>query len=873
MKQLNWVDVNGNWSHDGPAALANCLWWFDSKFEPNPLDPRPFGTGMVSDGFGLVTPYGNWDDHDTMNVQPLVTDLANNWVNTNPGGLGGTAPWDMQNGLRAYLRTRGLDHKFTDTIVGLPTIDYIKQQVLASQDVILLLGFYEDVGGIAQPIGWHYVTVAGCCTDQPQICISDPYLDANEGEPPAGSVHGGTVHNDANNISGPHGQIQHDAYTATSMVLPGGTNPVEVLNYPTNSNLLNNFAGMNNVMDWWYWQGGMVYTTIDFAWVICPDTTPEVDTCDYYKAPYEDYVPNGMPDFDQKQDNWSSNSQAPGPPWTHCGPVALANCLWWFDSKFEPNPVDPRPFGGPLNDGYSLVESYDPAGAWDDHDTLNVMPLVDSLAVYCNTNGNLPTVSGTNINDLYNGVLGWLNKVGLSENYIVNLYPVDDEPVGFEFLRNEVMESQDVILLLGFYHQVEPDFCERIGGHYVTCAGVCTNPEDSAFCISDPYFDMHEGEPPAGSAHGASVHNDAWYVSGPHGTIHHDKYRVTRLTSCGFFQPPFFSIELPGYPVSLGDAANFYGQNDMGSGGSVPPTPGMAIHTVVEYALVICPDQDGDGFSDPEDNCPTVYNPAQEDVDGDGVGDSCDNCINDNNPNQSDADGDGVGDICDNCPGISNSDQANNDADSLGNVCDNCPDVDNDDQANNDADSLGNVCDNCPDVDNNDQANNDADSLGNVCDNCPDVDNDDQANNDADSLGNVCDNCPDVDNDDQADGDSDGVGNVCDNCPDDYNPAQEDTDGDGIGDSCETTSCCVIRGDINHDSTGPDIADLVYLVSFMFQSGPAPPCDEPYTPQCPAHYYSEADINGDGACNPDIVDLVYLVSYMFQGGPAPIPCP
>jgi len=49
---------------------------------------------------------------------------------------------------------------------------------------------------------------------------------------------------------------------------------------------------------------------------------------------------------------------------------------------------------------------------------------------------------------------------------------------------------------------------------------------------------------------------------------------------------------------------------------------------------VVCYDTDGDGFGDPlhpenqcpEDNCPFVYNPDQEDSDGDEVGDSCDVC-------------------------------------------------------------------------------------------------------------------------------------------------------------------------------------------------------------------------------------------------------
>ena len=74
--------------------------------------------------------------------------------------------------------------------------------------------------------------------------------------------------------------------------------------------------------------------------------------------------------------------------------------------------------------------------------------------------------------------------------------------------------------------------------------------------------------------------------------------------------------------------------------------------------------------------------------------------------------------------------------------------------------------------------------------------------------------------------------------------------------------CCNNRADINHDGQpNPDIADLIYMVTFMFQEGPPPPCME------------EADINGDGSESPDIADLIYLVTYMFQEGPAPVPCP
>ena len=77
---------------------------------------------------------------------------------------------------------------------------------------------------------------------------------------------------------------------------------------------------------------------------------------------------------------------------------------------------------------------------------------------------------------------------------------------------------------------------------------------------------------------------------------------------------------------------------------------------------------------------------------------------------------------------------------------------------------------------------------------------------------------------------------------------------------CCGGTCCVIRGDIDHSGSGPDIADLVYLVTYMFGGGPQAPCA------------GETDINGDGT-GPDIADLVYLVTFMFGGGPIPVPCP
>jgi hypothetical protein len=66
-----------------------------------------------------------------------------------------------------------------------------------------------------------------------------------------------------------------------------------------------------------------------------------------------------------------------------------------------------------------------------------------------------------------------------------------------------------------------------------------------------------------------------------------------------------------------------------------------------------------------------------------------------------------------------------------------------------------------------------------------------------------------------------------------------------------------MRGDID-GSGGIDVADLTYIVDYLFRGGPTPPCDE------------EADPDGSGGT--DVADLTYIVDYLFRGGPPPLPC-
>ncbi|MEA3296409.1 MAG: hypothetical protein U9R56_00920, partial [candidate division Zixibacteria bacterium] len=70
------------------------------------------------------------------------------------------------------------------------------------------------------------------------------------------------------------------------------------------------------------------------------------------------------------------------------------------------------------------------------------------------------------------------------------------------------------------------------------------------------------------------------------------------------------------------------------------------------------------------------------------------------------------------------------------------------------------------------------------------------------------------------------------------------------------------RGNVDGDPTDDiSITDLVYLVNFMFNEGPPPPCPE------------EANIDGSPDEQINIADLIHLVNYMFNNGPSPANCP
>ncbi len=75
-------------------------------------------------------------------------------------------------------------------------------------------------------------------------------------------------------------------------------------------------------------------------------------------------------------------------------------------------------------------------------------------------------------------------------------------------------------------------------------------------------------------------------------------------------------------------------------------------------------------------------------------------------------------------------------------------------------------------------------------------------------------------------------------------------------------TCCIppLRGNADYDPLDAiNVADLIYLVRYLFFDDPAPPCAE------------EGDVDADGGVN--VADISYLVSYIFYGGSPPHACP
>lgn len=309
---------------------------------------------------------------------------------------------------------------------------------------------------------------------------------------------------------------------------------------------------------------------------------------------------DGMPDFDQKQDGWMNVFNQ----WNWCGPTAVANCLWWFDSKFEtikcislpPGTLQPPPV---ISDHYSLVHSL--MTGFDDHDPVNVIPFVTLLGNQVPGGISAAGITPQQMKQMIEAYLA-LPQVDLRGHYTVRIIWMPT----FDQIYSEVEVSQDVITLFGFWQQQPNGQWMRFGGHYLTVAGVDSQNSQQTLSLSDPYFDRaeqggggvvwngflnpHLFPPP----HLPNVHNDA-------GNVSHDHWLLAGSASPGGVISPI------DYGLSNGPEffENFIGQNTPDHLGQYMGTynPSLPVHTELEAIIVICPNFD---YGDLGQDYPTI---------------------------------------------------------------------------------------------------------------------------------------------------------------------------------------------------------------------------------------------------------------------------
>lgn len=168
------------WTLDGPAALADILWWMDSDLEPGSAPPP-----NSEDAYALVSAYGPWDDHDQRNLSPLMerlAELSDTDGRASADGHVGTRPLDMRAGLMAYLIEQGMADDFDVVFLEGPDIFRVWDHVGMKDGVLLRLGFrqWDAAAGGWRPLGARYVAAAGYLPGRDGLLISDPLRDAAE---------------------------------------------------------------------------------------------------------------------------------------------------------------------------------------------------------------------------------------------------------------------------------------------------------------------------------------------------------------------------------------------------------------------------------------------------------------------------------------------------------------------------------------------------------------------------------------------------------------------------------------------------------------------------------------------------------------------
>jgi len=288
----------------------------------------------------------------------------------------------------------------------------------------------------------------------------------------------------------------------------------------------------------------------------------------FYFPPYENYAPSGMPDFDQKQNNWKDPTYN---GWTFCGAVSVANIFWYIDSFYSHQNGYPgdnedsfplvlnynaqgNPTPGPNKDDHNFNNVNDLTSIWNQENEIFGNELIERIAWYVDTNGCRTgrEIWGTPIDSMYLGISKWLEDKGLSGYFELKIkYPksinsnsampaenrissylkdnthgalnnqydplntkstvLSSEDLNFYSLASQISNGSYVVLGITGYDDDKNVYIS----HWVSVAGVSIS--NSQIALSDPYFDN------VNPANDATLHNNASIVS-------HDIFKVNNTS-------------------------------------------------------------------------------------------------------------------------------------------------------------------------------------------------------------------------------------------------------------------------------------------------------------------------------------------------------
>jgi hypothetical protein len=174
---------------------------------------------------------------------------------------------------------------------------------------------------------------------------------------------------------------------------------------------------------------------------------------------------------------------------------------------------------------------------------------------------------------MQDGIEQWLMDLGLDTVFYEHtLIDSTRDSTFFKTIEWEIERCQDVILLLGFWQEVPAGsgVWHRVGGHYVTCAGVCS--DDMLIMFSDPDYDQQSITYPEN----VKWHNNAALVS-------HDVYSVAASPSPGGYWG------IIGYPEEVAHRHPNENCPEHLLSYQAAPLPMFPVYTEIEAAVLVSP--------------------------------------------------------------------------------------------------------------------------------------------------------------------------------------------------------------------------------------------------------------------------------------------